>query len=58
MNVRKSKRGGYMATCTHRTKDGPVQVAGFSTNRIDAVAKCIEVRQMLIEKEESNVRNP
>lgn len=57
MNVRRSKRGGFMATCTHRTKDGPVQVAGFSTNRIDAVAKCIEVRQMLIEKEGSNVQD-
>lgn len=56
MKIRKSKHGGFMATCTHRTKDGPVQVAGFSPNRIDAVAKCTEVRQLLIEKEKTNAR--
>lgn len=55
MKIRKSQSGGFMATCTHQTKDGPVQVAGFSPNRIDAVAKCTEVRQLLIEKE-SNAR--
>lgn len=54
MKIRKSKAGGFMATCTHQTKDGPVQVAGFSPNRIVAVAKCIEVRRLLIAKE-SNV---
>ena len=53
MNVRKSRHGGYMATCTHRTKDGPVQVAGFSPNRIDAVAKCCELRRLLIAKEQA-----
>lgn len=56
MKIRKSKAGGFMATCTHRTPDGVVQVAGFSTTRIDAVAKCLETRRLLIEKEQSNVR--
>ena len=56
MTIRKSKAGGFMATCTHRTKDGPVQVAGFSPNRIDAVAKCCELRRLLIEKENPNAR--
>lgn len=58
MNIRKSKHGGFMATCTHRTPDGPVQVAGFSTTRIDAVAKCLETRRILIEREQSNAREP
>lgn len=55
MNVRRSKSGGYMATCTHRTKGGLVQAAGHAPNRMDAVAKCIEVRNLLIERD-SNAR--
>lgn len=51
MKVRRSKSGGFMATCTHRTKDGPVQAAGFSSTKMDAVAKCIEVRNLLSERE-------
>ena len=55
MKIRTSKHGGYMATCTHRTKDGPVQVAGFASTRIVAVAQCLETRRLLIAKEQSNV---
>lgn len=55
MRIQRSKSGGYMATCTHRTKDGPVQAAGFSSNRMDAIAKCTEDRNLLIAKD-SNAR--
>lgn len=40
-----------MASCTHQTKDGPVQVAGFSSDRITAIAKCLETRRQLIQGE-------
>ena len=51
MTLRKSKGGGFMASCTHQTKDGPVQVAGFASTRIIAIAKCLETRRMLAKKD-------
>lgn len=51
MTLHKSKGGGFMASCTHQTKDGPVQVAGFASTRIIAIAKCLETRRMLAKKD-------
>lgn len=51
MTIRKSKGGGFMASATVQTKQGPVQVAGFSSTRIIAIAKCLETRRMVAQKE-------
>ena len=56
MNIRKSKGGGFMASSALQTKDGPVQVAGFSSVKIVAIAKCLEARYLLAKKEKPNVR--
>ena len=56
MNIRKSKGGGFMAYKTLQTKDGQVQVAGFSSSRIIAIAKCLEAGQLLAKKEKTNAR--
>lgn len=56
MNIRKSKGGGFMASSTLQTKDGPVQVAGFSSSRIVAIAKCLEIKFQVAKKEKNHVR--
>ena len=56
MNIRKSKGGGFMASSTLQTKDGPVQVAGFSSLRIAAIAKCLETKFQVAKKEKTHAR--
>lgn len=51
VSIRKSKGGGFMASTTVQTKQGPVQVAGFSSTRIIAIAKCLETRYMVSKKD-------
>lgn len=47
MIIRKSRKGGFMATKTLKTPTGPIQVAGFGPSRIIALYKCIETIRIL-----------